>query len=210
MRAKKKTYINLILIAYSAIFRTASLNSNTRVFYASVHTCAYVTSTFYQDLNFINPASTDVMIFITPASTYTVFFHQSRFNFQDDFHQFRFHLGLHGFFYQLRVNFHGDFSSIPLPCPRQYFLQSCFHLYGDFSTNTASDDNVIFSSIGPYSLITWISQSTLPICTDSLCLEYGDAVRKTAAYSVVECCLSVVNYLHYKLTYLPTRCERGN
>jgi len=26
------------------------------------------------DLNFINPASTDVMIFINPASTYTVFF----------------------------------------------------------------------------------------------------------------------------------------
>src|SRR6218665_1640338 len=158
MRAKKKTYINLILIAYSAIFRTASLNSNTRVFYASVHTCAYVTSTFYQDLNFIKPASTDVMIFITPASTYTVFFHQSRFNFKGDFHQSRFHL--HGVFYQLRVNFHGDYSSIPLPRPRQYFLQSRFHLHGDFSINTASDDNVIFSSTGPYSLKTWVSQST--------------------------------------------------
>src|SRR6218665_1722914 len=79
MRAKKKTYINLILIAYSAIFRTASPNSNTRVFYASVHTSVrMLRQRFYQDLNFINPASTDVMIFITPASTYTVFFHQSR------------------------------------------------------------------------------------------------------------------------------------
>src|SRR6218665_3925552 len=84
----------------------------------------------------INPASTFKVIFINPASTYTVFF------------------------YQLRVNFHGDFSSIPLPRTGQYFLQSRIHLHGDFSINTASDDNMIFSSIGSYSLITWVSQST--------------------------------------------------
>jgi len=85
------------------------------------------------------------MIFINPASTYTVFFHQSRFKFQGDFHQLRFHL--YGIFYQFRVNFQGDFSSIPLPRTRQYFLQSRFHLHGDFFINTASDDIVIFSSI---------------------------------------------------------------
>src|SRR6218665_240898 len=113
---------------------------------------------FYQNLNFINPASTDVIIFITPASTYTVFFINPASTFKVIFINPASTYTV--FFYQLRVNFHGDFSSIPLPRTRQYFLQSRFHLHGDFSINTASDDNVIFSSIGPYSLITWVSQST--------------------------------------------------
>src|SRR6218665_985837 len=99
------------------------------------------------------------MIFITPTSTYTVFFHQSRFYFQGDFHQSRFHL--HSVFLstprQLSRRF---FINSAATYTRQYFLQSRFHLHGDFSINTASDDNVIFSSIGPYSLITWVSQST--------------------------------------------------
>ena len=74
-----------------------------------------------------------------------VFFHQSRLKFQGDFHQSRFQL--HGVLYNLRVYIHTDFSSIPLPCTRQYCLQFHFHLHGDFFINTASDDIVIFSSI---------------------------------------------------------------
>src|SRR6218665_2320498 len=86
------------------------------------------------DLNFINPASTDLMIFINPASnfklifinpdsTYTVFFINSASSFTEIFHQFRCHV---------QGNIFCNLDSI-------YTVI--------FFINTPSDDIVIFSSI---------------------------------------------------------------
>src|SRR6218665_633583 len=74
-----KVVNEMLVYEMSAIFRRVSQNSNTYFMLVRTSLCVCYVNV-YQDLNFINPASTDVMIFITPTST--VFFHQSRFKFK--------------------------------------------------------------------------------------------------------------------------------